>query len=117
MMDSVPGLDQSLYAFPACHILLSREEFNSTVGNEGEKRDADGFDLHQTTHECTAGQDLPVAHRRGCDRQMDGSERHDLQVHAFGARVGGTFRIAPTYHEPTGTGKSTAETDIYRGRS
>lgn len=38
------------------------------------------------------------------------------QVHAFDAREGGGFRISLTYDEPTGTGKTTAHTDGYRGR-
>jgi uncharacterized protein YndB with AHSA1/START domain len=37
-------------------------------------------------------------------------------VHAFDARVGGSLRISLTYDEPTGTGKTTAHTDTYRGR-
>jgi len=37
-------------------------------------------------------------------------------VHAFDAREGGSFRISLTYDEPTGTGKTTAHTDTYRGR-
>jgi uncharacterized protein YndB with AHSA1/START domain len=36
-------------------------------------------------------------------------------VHAFDARVGGTFRISLTYDAPTGTGKTTAQTDTYHG--
>ena len=38
------------------------------------------------------------------------------RVHAFDAREGGSFRISLTYDEPTGTGKTTAHTDTYRGR-
>jgi uncharacterized protein YndB with AHSA1/START domain len=38
------------------------------------------------------------------------------QVHAFDARVGGSFRISLTYDTPTGTGKSSAHTDTYHGR-
>ena len=38
------------------------------------------------------------------------------RVHAFDAREGGAFRISLTYDEPTGTGKTTAHTDTYRGR-
>jgi uncharacterized protein YndB with AHSA1/START domain len=37
-------------------------------------------------------------------------------VHAFDAREGGSFRISLTYDNPTGTGKTTAHTDTYRGR-
>ncbi len=37
-------------------------------------------------------------------------------VHAFAARVGGTFRISLTYDSPTPTGKTTAHTDTYHGR-
>jgi uncharacterized protein YndB with AHSA1/START domain len=37
-------------------------------------------------------------------------------VHAFDAREGGTLRISLTYDEPTGTGKTSAHTDTYRGR-
>jgi uncharacterized protein YndB with AHSA1/START domain len=37
-------------------------------------------------------------------------------VHAFDAREGGTFRISLTYDAPTGTGKTTAQTDTYHGR-
>lgn len=37
-------------------------------------------------------------------------------VHEFDAREGGSFRISLTYDEPTGTGKTTAHTDTYRGR-
>ncbi len=37
-------------------------------------------------------------------------------VHAFDAREGGSFRISLTYDQPTGTGKTTAHTDTYRGR-
>lgn len=37
------------------------------------------------------------------------------EVHEFDAREGGAFRISLTYDEPTGTGKSTAQTDTFRG--
>jgi uncharacterized protein YndB with AHSA1/START domain len=38
------------------------------------------------------------------------------QVHAFEAREGGSFRISLTYDAPTGTGKTSAQTDTYHGR-
>ena len=38
------------------------------------------------------------------------------QVHEFDAREGGAIRISLTYDEPTGTGKTTSQTDTYRGR-
>ena len=37
-------------------------------------------------------------------------------VHAFDAREGGAFRISLTYDAPTGTGKTSAETDTFHGR-
>jgi uncharacterized protein YndB with AHSA1/START domain len=37
-------------------------------------------------------------------------------VHAFDAREGGSFRISLTYDAPTGTGKTTAQTDTFHGR-
>jgi uncharacterized protein YndB with AHSA1/START domain len=37
-------------------------------------------------------------------------------VHAFEAREGGTFRISLTYDEPTGTGKTSSQTDTFHGR-
>lgn len=37
-------------------------------------------------------------------------------VHAFDARVGGTFRVSLTYDAPTGAGKTTPHTDSYHGR-
>jgi uncharacterized protein YndB with AHSA1/START domain len=37
-------------------------------------------------------------------------------VHAFDPREGGSFRVSLTYHEPTGTGKTSAHTDTYHGR-
>jgi uncharacterized protein YndB with AHSA1/START domain len=37
-------------------------------------------------------------------------------VHEFEGREGGVFRISLTYDEPTGTGKTTAHTDTFRGR-
>ena len=37
-------------------------------------------------------------------------------VHAFDAREGGLFRISLTYDGPTGTGKTTAQTDTFHGR-
>ena len=43
----------------------------------------------------------------------DGMTSH---VHMFEAREGGSFRISLTYDEPTGTGKTTAHTDVYHGR-
>jgi len=36
-------------------------------------------------------------------------------VHEFDAREGGTFRISLTYDSHTGTGKTSAHTDTYRG--
>jgi uncharacterized protein YndB with AHSA1/START domain len=36
-------------------------------------------------------------------------------VHEFDPREGGTFRISLTYDAPTGTGKTSASTDTYRG--
>ena len=36
-------------------------------------------------------------------------------VHEFSAREGGTFRISLTYEIPDAVGKSTAQTDTYRG--
>jgi uncharacterized protein YndB with AHSA1/START domain len=38
------------------------------------------------------------------------------EVHAFDARVGGTFRISLTYDVPTAAGKTTAHTDTFHGR-
>jgi uncharacterized protein YndB with AHSA1/START domain len=38
------------------------------------------------------------------------------QVHAFNPREGGAFRISLTYDAPTGTGKTTAQTDTHHGR-
>ena len=37
-------------------------------------------------------------------------------AHSFDAREGGAFRISLTYDAPTGTGKTTAQTDTYHGR-
>jgi uncharacterized protein YndB with AHSA1/START domain len=37
-------------------------------------------------------------------------------VHEFEPREGGTFRISLTYDAPTGTGKTTAQTDTHHGR-
>ncbi|ACL16736.1 SRPBCC family protein [Methanosphaerula palustris] len=37
-------------------------------------------------------------------------------VHSFDAREGGSFRISLTYDTPTGTGKTTAQTDTFHGR-
>jgi uncharacterized protein YndB with AHSA1/START domain len=36
-------------------------------------------------------------------------------VHAFDPREGGAFRISLTYDAPTGSGKTTAQTDTYHG--
>ncbi len=38
------------------------------------------------------------------------------QVHEFEPRQGGSFRISLTYDAPTGTGKTTAQTDTHHGR-
>jgi uncharacterized protein YndB with AHSA1/START domain len=38
------------------------------------------------------------------------------EVHRFEAREGGAFRISLTYDRPTGTGKTSAQTDTYHGR-
>lgn len=38
------------------------------------------------------------------------------EVHRFEAREGGEFRISLTYEGPTGTGKTTAQTDTFHGR-
>lgn len=45
-------------------------------------------------------------------RVPDGMSSH---VHEFDAREGGAFRVSLTYDAPTGTGKSAAHTDTYRG--
>ncbi len=37
-------------------------------------------------------------------------------VHAFDACEGGAFRISLTYDGPTGTGKTSAQTDTFHGR-
>jgi len=37
------------------------------------------------------------------------------QVHEFDPREGGHFRVSLTYDRPTGTGKTTANTDTYHG--
>ena len=37
-------------------------------------------------------------------------------IHAFDPHEGGAFRISLTYEAPTGTGKTTAQTDTYHGR-
>jgi uncharacterized protein YndB with AHSA1/START domain/precorrin-6B methylase 2 len=39
-----------------------------------------------------------------------------VHVHEFDAREGGAFRISLFSQEPTGTGKSSAQTDTYHGR-
>jgi uncharacterized protein YndB with AHSA1/START domain len=38
------------------------------------------------------------------------------RIHEFDAREGGAFRISLTYDAPTGTGKTTAQTDTFHGR-
>jgi uncharacterized protein YndB with AHSA1/START domain len=38
------------------------------------------------------------------------------EIHAFDATEGGAFRISLTYEEPTGVGKSSAQTDTFHGR-
>lgn len=38
------------------------------------------------------------------------------EVHEFEPREGGSFRISLTYDAPTGTGKTTAQTDTFHGR-
>ncbi len=38
------------------------------------------------------------------------------RVHEFDAREGGFFRVSLTYDGPTGSGKTTAQTDTYHGR-
>ena len=38
------------------------------------------------------------------------------QVHAFEPREGGSLRMSLTYDAPTGTGKTTPQTDTYHGR-
>ncbi|HUR60167.1 MAG TPA: SRPBCC domain-containing protein, partial [Opitutaceae bacterium] len=38
------------------------------------------------------------------------------QVHSFEPRAGGVLRISLTYDQPTGSGKSSAQTDTYHGR-
>ena len=43
----------------------------------------------------------------------DGMTSH---VHAFDDREGGTFRVSLTYDAPSGTGKTTAQTDTFCGR-
>jgi uncharacterized protein YndB with AHSA1/START domain len=43
----------------------------------------------------------------------DGMSSH---VHAFAGRECGAFRISLTYDAPTGTGKTSAQTDTYHGR-
>jgi uncharacterized protein YndB with AHSA1/START domain len=43
----------------------------------------------------------------------DGMTSH---VHAFEPHQGGSFRISLTYDAPTGTGKTTSQTDTYHGR-
>lgn len=43
----------------------------------------------------------------------DGMTAH---VHEFNGREGGAFRISLTYDAPTTRGKTTAQTDTYRGR-
>jgi uncharacterized protein YndB with AHSA1/START domain len=37
------------------------------------------------------------------------------RIHEFTARQGGSFRISLTYNQPTGTGKTTDQTDTYHG--
>jgi uncharacterized protein YndB with AHSA1/START domain len=43
----------------------------------------------------------------------DGMSSH---IHVFDAHEGGSFRISLTYDAPTGTGKTTAQTDTFHGR-
>jgi uncharacterized protein YndB with AHSA1/START domain len=44
------------------------------------------------------------------------SDGMTCHVHAFDAREGGSFRISLTYDAPTGTGKTSAQTETYFGR-
>jgi hypothetical protein len=53
---------------------------------------------------------------RARGRDVDGADRHDQPRACFDAREGGSFRISLTYDAPTGTGKTTADTDTFRGR-
>ncbi len=68
------------------------------------------FYPHQPAHKRTPCECLSRASRSTRGRNLT------CQVHAFDAREGGSFRISLTYDEPTGTGKTTAHTDTYRGR-
>jgi len=52
----------------------------------------------------------PDAHAKW--RVPDGMTSH---VHEFDAREGGSFRVSLSYDAPTGTGKTDAQTDTYRG--
>ncbi len=47
---------------------------------------------------------------------MDGAERDDQLCTFLRGREGGSFRISLTYDAPTGTGKTTAQTDTFHGR-
>jgi uncharacterized protein YndB with AHSA1/START domain len=38
------------------------------------------------------------------------------EIHSYDARQGGSFRISLTYDSPTGTGKTTVQTDTFHGR-
>jgi uncharacterized protein YndB with AHSA1/START domain len=38
------------------------------------------------------------------------------QVHQFDPKEGGSLRVTLTYDQPSGTGKTTAQTDTYHGR-
>jgi uncharacterized protein YndB with AHSA1/START domain len=49
----------------------------------------------------------------GTWRVPDGMTSH---VHTFEPREGGSIRVSLTYVAPTGTGKTTAQTDTYHGR-
>jgi uncharacterized protein YndB with AHSA1/START domain len=39
-----------------------------------------------------------------------------MHIHEFDPREGGSFRMSLTYDTPTGTGKTTADTDTFHGR-
>ena len=52
----------------------------------------------------------------GAVRQWMVPDSMTSHVHSWDAREGGAFRVSLTYDSPTGTGKTSAQTDTYHGR-
>src|SRR5690348_10263364 len=95
------------------HRTESFERYPALLHQGGPDMSSTRIDLHVNAPRASVYRALLDASAVATWMVPDGMSSH---VHTFDAREGGELRISLTYDAPTGTGKTTAQTDTFHGR-